>query len=83
MENWCQTMSDHIRKWSDTLSDHFPEVIFVSAKDTDHTRSYDTKSTCTLVHFTATVSQVSRSSLAGMSRSVFVVATEGDFLILC
>ena len=30
MENWCQTVSDHVRKWSDTLSDHFPEVIFVS-----------------------------------------------------
>ena len=29
--NLCQTMSDHIRKWCDTLSDHFPEVIFVSA----------------------------------------------------
>ena len=23
-------MSDHVRKWFDTLSDHFPEVIFVS-----------------------------------------------------
>ena len=30
-------------------------------KDTDHTRSYDTKNTP--VHFTATANQVSRSSL--------------------
>ena len=32
----------------------------VQLKDTDHTRSYDTKNTP--VHFTATVNQVSRSS---------------------
>ena len=36
-------------------------------KDTDHTRSYDSKNTP--VHFTATVSQVSRSSPVGRSRS--------------
>jgi len=23
MESWCQTMSSHFRKWSDTLSDYF------------------------------------------------------------
>jgi len=31
MENWCETMSGHFWKWSDTLSDHFPKVIFVFA----------------------------------------------------
>ena len=49
-------------------------------KDTDQT---DTKNT--LVHFTATGSQVSRSSLVGRSWSglAFVVTTDGDFLIFC
>ena len=46
-------------------------------KDTDHTRSYDTKNTP--VHFTATANQVSRSSLVGSpgELSVFAVATGG------
>ena len=53
----------------------------VQLKDTDHTRSYDTKSTP--VHFAATVSQVSRSSLVGRSRRALCLCLEGDFLILC
>ena len=30
MESSCRTMSGHFWKWSDTLSDHFPKLIFVS-----------------------------------------------------
>ena len=52
----------------------------VQLKDTDHTRSSDTKNTP--VHFTATVNQVSRSStlvarIGPGELSVFVVATGG------
>ena len=52
-------------------------------KDIDHARSYDTKNTP--VHFAATVSQVSRSSLVGRSRSAPTLLSppEGNFLILC
>ena len=48
-----------------TVSACHPNVTesIAQLKDTDHTRSYDTKSTP--VHFAATVSQVSRSSLVG------------------
>ena len=49
-----------------TCHQNVPESV-AQLKDTDHTRSYDTKNTPVL--FTATVSQVSRSSPVGRSRS--------------
>ena len=51
-----------------TVSACHPNVTesIAQLKDTDHTRSYDTKNTP--VHFTATANQVSRSSLVGRSR---------------
>ena len=51
-----------------TVSACHPNVTesIAQLKDTDHTRSYDTKNTP--VHFTATANQVSRSSPVGRSR---------------
>ena len=41
MESWCQTMSSHFWKWSDTLSDHFPKVSVKECKDTsDHVATW-------------------------------------------
>ena len=45
-------------------------------KDTDHTRSYDNKNT--LMHSVEAVWQVGPGAV-----SVFVVVTEGHFLVLC
>ena len=57
-----------------------PESI-AQLKDTDHTRSYDTKNTP--VHFTATANQVSRSSYVGPGELSLLSPPEGDFLVLC
>ena len=45
-------------------------------KDTDHTRSNDNKNT--LIHSVEAIWQVGPGAV-----SVFVVATDGDFLVLC